>query len=56
MAYTFLKALGKEVGTSKVEEDYVEYAKDLLKNAKGKIILPVDHLVASEFSADAEAE
>jgi phosphoglycerate kinase len=56
MAYTFFKALGYEVGKSKVEDDYVKYAEELLKKAKGKIILPVDHLVASEFSADAEAE
>ena len=42
MAYTFFKALGYEVGKSKCELDYVEYAKGLLEKANGKLILPVD--------------
>ena len=46
MAYTFFKALGYEVGKSKCEPDFVEYAKSLLEKANGKIILPVDVVAA----------
>lgn len=42
MAYTFFKAQGLEVGKSKCEPDFVEYAKGLLEKANGKIVLPVD--------------
>ena len=65
MAYTFFKALGYEVGHSKCEPDFVDYAKSLLEKANGKIVLPVDVVVAcpSEekiaedfFGAIAEAE
>ncbi len=42
MAYTFFKAQGLEVGKSKCEDDFVEYAKGLLAKANGKIVLPVD--------------
>jgi phosphoglycerate kinase len=54
MAYTFFKALGYEVGTSKCELDYVDYAKSLLEKGKGKIVLPVDNVVTKEFAEDAE--
>jgi len=57
MAYTFLKALGYEVGNSLVEADKIEYAKEMLDNAKAKgvsMMLPVDHIVATEFSKDAQ--
>ena len=57
MAYTFLKAQGYEVGTSLVEEDRVEYAKEMIEKAKAKgvnFLLPVDHRVATEFK-DVEA-
>lgn len=57
MAYTFMKALGEEVGNSLLEEDYLDYARDMLKKAeeKGvKLLLPVDTVVAKEFSNDAE--
>lgn len=56
MAYTFLKALGFEVGKSLIEEDKVEYALKMIQDAKAKgvkLLLPVDHVVASEFSKDA---
>ena len=56
MAYTFYKSLGYEVGTSKCEDDFVEFAKGLLEKANGKIVLPLDTVVAKEFSADAESE
>ncbi|AEE16270.1 phosphoglycerate kinase [Treponema brennaborense] len=58
MAYTFLKAQGHTIGKSLVEDDFIDTAKSLLKaaDAKGvKIILPVDHLGAAEFSPDAKA-
>ena len=57
MAYTFLKAQGYEIGTSLVEEDRVEYAKEMIEKAKAKgvnFLLPVDHRVAPEFK-DMEA-
>mgnify|MGYP003316385377 CR=1 FL=1 len=49
MAYTFKKALGFKTGTSPVEDDQLEYAKSCLKEAKGKIILPVDSVVTDAF-------
>ncbi|MDR3596287.1 phosphoglycerate kinase [Clostridium sp.] len=57
MAYTFLKAQGYEIGTSLVEEDRLDYAKEMIAKAeeKGvKFLLPVDHRVAAEFK-DVEA-
>lgn len=57
MAYTFLKAQGYEIGTSLVEEDRLDYAKEMVAKAeeKGvKFLLPVDHRVAAEFK-DVEA-
>lgn len=42
MAYTFYKALGYEIGTSKCENDFIDFAKGLLEKAQGKIILPCD--------------
>jgi phosphoglycerate kinase len=59
MAYTFLKVQGHRVGASMVEEDLMDTAKDLLAMAKKQgveVLLPVDHLVASEFSETAKAE
>ena len=56
MAYTFYKAKGLAVGNSLVEEDRVEMAKDILKQAaaKGvKLMLPVDNIAADKFAADA---
>jgi phosphoglycerate kinase len=53
MSYTFLKALGHDVGSSRVEEDKLEEAKALYEKADGKIQLPVDHVVADAFSNDA---
>ncbi len=57
MAYTFIKAMGFEIGKSLLEEDKLDYARDMLKKAeeKGvKLLLPVDTAVGSEFSADCE--
>lgn len=53
MMFTFLKALGKSTGTSLVEEDKLELAKALLEKANGKLILPVDTVVAKEFNNEA---
>ena len=52
MAYTFYKAEGYEVGTSKCENDFVDFAKGLLEKANGKIVLPLDNQVAHEFPSD----
>jgi len=57
MAYTFLRAKGRPVGKSLVEEDRIELAKKLIQKATDKgvsLLLPQDHVVASEFSPDAE--
>ena len=54
MAYTFFRAQGLATAKSLVEEDKVALAKQLLAKAGSKIHLPVDHVVASAFKADAE--
>ena len=57
MAYTFLRAMGRPIGRSLVEEDRIDLAKQLLQKAADKnvtLLLPQDHVVAAEFSADAE--
>ncbi len=56
MAYTFLKSQGKPVGKSLVEDDKLELASSLLKQFGDKIVLPVDHVVASELKEGAENE
>jgi phosphoglycerate kinase len=56
MAYTFLKALGHTVGNSLVEEDRIAMCEAALAKAKSKgvdLLLPVDHVVADRFAADA---
>ena len=58
MAYTFKKAQGYGIGKSLLEEDRLDYAREMIEKAekKGvKILLPVDNLAAAEFSADAES-
>lgn len=57
MAYTFLRATGRPTGKSMVEEDRIELAKQLLEKAAARevtVLLPQDHVVASEFSPTAE--
>ncbi|MCT4593522.1 MAG: phosphoglycerate kinase [Anaeromicrobium sp.] len=57
MAFTFLKAKGYEVGTSLLESDKIDLAKELMAKAEEKgvdMLLPVDVVVAKEFKADAE--
>lgn len=53
MAYTFLKAQGYEIGTSLVEEEKVEYAKEMMEKAKAKgvkLLLPIDNAVSDKFA------
>ncbi|WP_301094222.1 phosphoglycerate kinase, partial [Faecalibaculum rodentium] len=56
MAYTFLKALGENVGNSLVEEDKIDLAKATLEKGKDKIVLPVDHVIADAFANDANTQ
>ncbi|KAB2908433.1 MAG: phosphoglycerate kinase [Ignavibacteriales bacterium] len=59
MAYTFFKAMGYEIGTSLLEEEKIDLAKELLNKIKASglnFLLPVDVLVTSEFSNDSPAE
>ena len=59
MAYTFLKAQGKPIGRSRVEEDKVGLARETLERAaakKAKVLLPVDHLAADKPEAGAKAQ
>jgi phosphoglycerate kinase len=56
MAYTFLKAQGADVGKSRVEEDKIDLARQLLQEAKAhkvKFLLPVDHIVAEKIDLNA---
>jgi 3-phosphoglycerate kinase len=59
MAYTFLQAEEFEVGKSLVETDKVPLAESLLRKAegsKGKLLLPIDHVVANKIDASADAK
>lgn len=57
MAYTFVKAMGGNVGNSLVEDDYLEVAKDIIEKAKEKgvcLLIPTDTVIADKFSNDAQ--
>ncbi len=57
MAYTFMKSLGEEVGDSLLEEEYVDYAGEMLKKAEEKgvnLLIPIDTVIANDFSNDAD--
>ncbi len=57
MAYTFIKALGHEIGTSLLEEDKVAYAKEMMDKAQAKgvkLLLPLDVVYADKFAEDAQ--
>jgi 3-phosphoglycerate kinase len=59
MAYTFLKAKGKQIGNSKLEKDKLDLAKSLLDKAvsmKKEIVLPVDHIVVEAIDIKAKTE
>lgn len=49
MAYTFLASKGINVGNSRVEKDQLDFAASCLEKAKGKIILPIDHICSDDF-------
>ncbi|MDY2970436.1 MAG: phosphoglycerate kinase [Butyricicoccus pullicaecorum] len=56
MSYTFMKAMGKEIGTSLCEDDKLDLAKDLMAKAEAKgvkLLLPIDTVCADHFAADA---
>ncbi len=53
MSYTFLKADGVEVGASLVEDEKLDLAAELLASARDRIMLPTDHVVAEQLSAEA---
>ena len=58
MAYTFMKALGYEIGTSLLEADRVEDAKSMMETAKAKgvkFLIPVDNKIGKEYAPDTEA-
>ncbi len=59
MAYTFLKAQGYEVGLSLVDDEKIDYCKEMLENAKAKgveILLPVDCVITKSFPSPIDAE
>ena len=56
MAYTFLRARGEGTGKSLVEEDKIDLARKLMASADGKLLLPVDHVVAVELKPDVETQ
>ncbi|MDR1391781.1 MAG: phosphoglycerate kinase [Clostridiales bacterium] len=56
MAYTFLKAQGFETGKSLLEEDKIDFAKEMIKKSKAKnvkLLVPIDTIIADDFSNDA---
>ncbi|CDI48437.1 phosphoglycerate kinase [Clostridium tetani] len=58
MSYTFQKTQGYTIGSSLLEEDKIDYAKEMIEKAKEKgvgLLLPVDNIVAEKFAEDAEA-
>ncbi len=59
MAYTFIKAIGGNIGMSIIDNTKIDLAKEILDKAKEKnvkIMLPIDNLCAKEFSEDAETK
>ncbi|OQA89867.1 MAG: Bifunctional PGK [Elusimicrobia bacterium ADurb.Bin231] len=57
MAYTFLKAMGMNVGNSRVDEDKIDLAKELLKKStKIRFLLPIDHIIADKIDNPEKVE
>ena len=59
MAYTFAKAMGYEIGTSLLEDDKLDYARDMIGKAKEKgvqFLLPVDTAIGDSFAADCKRD
>lgn len=54
MAFTFLKAKGYEIGKSLLDEENIDFCKNILKDYEDKIVLPVDFAVTNEFTNDEE--
>ena len=54
MAYTFLKAKGYNIGKSILDEESIDFCKNVLANYSDKIVLPIDNAVTKEFSNDVE--
>lgn len=58
MSYTLFRALGREIGGSLLEEDYLDTAREIIEEGKslgeGRMLLPVDILAADSFSNDAD--
>ena len=54
MAYTFLASEGLSVANSRVEKEQLDYARECLKKANGKIVLPLDHVCADDFENPSE--
>ena len=56
MTYTFLKAKGLDVGGSLVEDEKLDLARETMAKAGSKLLLPVDHILASAFAVDADTK
>lgn len=56
MTYTFMKAQGRKIGSSRCEEDKLDEARALIDFGKGKIVLPADHLIAQKPDASAKTK
>ena len=52
MAFTFLKAQGKEIGKSLLDEDNIDFCKEIMKKYPDKIVLPIDFAVTNNFTND----
>ncbi|MBQ9624523.1 MAG: phosphoglycerate kinase, partial [Clostridia bacterium] len=59
MAFTFIKAMGHNIGNSILDEEHIEYAKEVMAKAKNEgvnLVLPVDVVIADDFSNDAKTD
>ena len=56
MTYTFFKAQGVEIGSSLVEDDKLDVAREALDLGGEKLLLPIDHVIARDLAADAETK
>ena len=54
MAYTFLKALGYNIGNSLLDSDSINFCKEMLDKYRDKIVLPLDSIVSKELGSDIE--
>jgi phosphoglycerate kinase len=56
MSYTFLRAKGADTGSSLVEEDRLDWAREVMNRAGDRLVLPSDHVVADRLAEDATSE